>query len=48
MGMLLLLLVGDVDEDAFFGDEDIEVEEVVEVRAFGIERGGFKGDVIAR
>jgi len=37
-----------VNEDAFFGAENVEVEEVIEIEAGGVEVGGFQGNVIAR
>jgi hypothetical protein len=43
----VLLLAGNVDENAFLGAEQVEIEEFVEVRVERVEIIGIKSDVVA-
>jgi len=43
----VLLLAGNVDENAFLGAEEVEIEKFVEVRVERVEVIGIERDVIA-
>jgi hypothetical protein len=45
---MAVFLRGNVDEDAFFGAKNIEIEEVIEIETEVVDVRGIERDVIAR